>query len=1003
MPAQLLALLNIRVSEKRTASLLIGIMLFGAFGYSFGGTGIEALYFSRYGTAQLPYLYMGLGLLSLVTTLTITGLLGRVPRERMYIIVPLLTAGFIFVAWGVLFSEHQILFPLMWLAKESINTIVSMIAWNSAGAACDSRQAKRLFPIFSAARILGQVLGGLGVGALVESIGAHNLLLVWGGSMLMVFLFSQALLKSQLPPEPARRKYRKNRRGPSFVKEMQKGWEYVRRSPLMLWISLASILFSVLYFSVALPFSRTAANTYPSENELARFIGYFNGIMTAATFLTSLLLANRLFARWGIMNMLLVFPVLYLLGFGTLIVNETFAILSIFRFAQMLWLTGICDAAWQSMFSAVPAEKRDQVNAFLNGVPEQAGVFLAGGILLVGAQAFSAQQLYSVGLVTAAVTTYVIYKAARAYGGALADTLREGRPDIFSRPRGAPIDAVAMRLLTENLKSRDVSLRKLAAEILAETPGAARLLIPALHDSDSQIRIAALRGLVATPEAVPQIVPLLAAPEAGVRAQAVRTLRTHNAPPPNLGGLLEPLLQNSDPLVQVEAALGLLHRAGKHSLAESTLRHLAASLDVDIRIAALNAMAEWGDAEAFKFISTELNNRSASSSSRRAAAQALASSGRGAIPVLVFALADEDEAVSDAAAWALGQFGARAESAALNALEDEFRSNGALLAFENMSVGHLKEKLKKFAQQQIANALKYHEFARLIPAQTERLALLHNSLQARAQSEALQALRAIALTGHRDSFRVILDNLHSRDGNQRANALEMLESIPEAPVVRPLLSIWEFAEPTEIDTARIARSVTKLLTSRDTWLQACAAFAAHELPEAYAALEECIKTTDNSLIRELFPQGEAMHHIASLPVMERVLLLRHVPLLADLSPSDLQRVAAISSEDRVAAGEVVFEQGDPGDKMFVIVRGEVRIISESDGVEKEVARRGVGDVVGEMSLISGEPRSATLIADTDMQFLCLDRRSFEGLLRERPEVSLAVMRELCKRLKDMMK
>ncbi len=105
----------------------------------------------------------------------------------------------------------------------------------------------------------------------------------------------------------------------------------------------------------------------------------------------------------------------------------------------------------------------------------------------------------------------------------------------------------------------------------------------------------------------------------------------------------------------------------------------------------------------------------------------------------------------------------------------------------------------------------------------------------------------------------------------------------------------------------------------------------------------------------------------------------------------------------MAAGEVVFEQGDPGDKMFVIVRDEVRVISESDGVEKELARRGVGDVVGEMSLVSGDSRSATLIAETDMQFLCLDRRSFEGLLRERPEVSLAVMRELCVRLKDMMK
>ena len=66
-----------------------------------------------------------------------------------------------------------------------------------------------------------------------------------------------------------------------------------------------------------------------------------------------------------------------------------FPIIIIFRFAQMLWLSGIADAAYQTMFSAVPPEKRDQVNAFLNGVPEQAGVFLAGGILIIGETSFN--------------------------------------------------------------------------------------------------------------------------------------------------------------------------------------------------------------------------------------------------------------------------------------------------------------------------------------------------------------------------------------------------------------------------------------------------------------------------------------------------------------------------------------------------------------------------------------------------------------------------------------
>jgi len=59
-------------------------------------------------------------------------------------------------------------------------------------------------------------------------------------------------------------------------------------------------------------------------------------------------------------------------------------------------------------------------------------------------------------------------------------------------------------------------------------------------------------------------------------------------------------------------------------------------------------------------------------------------------------------------------------------------------------------------------------------------------------------------------------------------------------------------------------------------------------------------------------------------------------------------------------------------------------------------------VVGEMAIISGHPRMATVIAAGEARLLALERLSFESLLRERPEVSLAVMRELCSRLQQMM-
>ena len=84
--------------------------------------------------------------------------------------------------------------------------------------------------------------------------------------------------------------------------------------------------------------------------------------------------------------------------------------------------------------------------------------------------------------------------------------------------------------------------------------------------------------------------------------------------------------------------------------------------------------------------------------------------------------------------------------------------------------------------------------------------------------------------------------------------------------------------------------------------------------------------------------------------------------------------------------------------------GEVKImIQQNNDSEKEIARRKKNDVVGEMSILSGEPRIASLLAAEETHFLCLDKKSFEGLIRERPEIELAVMRVLCERLKEATK
>jgi CRP-like cAMP-binding protein len=134
--------------------------------------------------------------------------------------------------------------------------------------------------------------------------------------------------------------------------------------------------------------------------------------------------------------------------------------------------------------------------------------------------------------------------------------------------------------------------------------------------------------------------------------------------------------------------------------------------------------------------------------------------------------------------------------------------------------------------------------------------------------------------------------------------------------------------------------------------------------------------------------------------MERILFFKRVPLFANLSPADIKQVAAIAQEESFSDGVMIARQGEVGDVMFIIVSGEVRVVVSTDKKDIELARRKPGEYVGEMALVSKEPRSATLTAVGNVRALSIDQKSFESLLRDRSDVSLAVIQVLCERLKQ---
>ena len=136
--------------------------------------------------------------------------------------------------------------------------------------------------------------------------------------------------------------------------------------------------------------------------------------------------------------------------------------------------------------------------------------------------------------------------------------------------------------------------------------------------------------------------------------------------------------------------------------------------------------------------------------------------------------------------------------------------------------------------------------------------------------------------------------------------------------------------------------------------------------------------------------------LATLNLMERVLFLRKVPLFAGLAPQDLERIAEVAAEDAYGDGDTIDVEGEPGTDTHIVVSGAVVVTRNGS----EVARRGQGEVVGEMAIIADQPRMASLVADGDVRLLTIGRRQFTAILRERPDTALAVMRVLVQRLAE---
>ena len=258
------------------------------------------------------------------------------------------------------------------------------------------------------------------------------------------------------------------------------------------------------------------------------------------------------------------------------------------------------------------------------------------------------------------------------------------------------------------------------------------------------------------------------------------------------------------------------------------------------------------------------------------------------------------------------------------------------------------------------------------PMEAPYPALLVEVLSQRVAAHRDLVLAGMTVLGTAAAGGVLRRGLASPDADVRAQAIEALDSIGERRLGRALADL---ADPDATGIPDRDTTLDRLRDDEDPWIR--------------------------RLARRVRPHEDDVTDAADgIGDLETMLQLRRVPLFERLTPEDLQRVAMVASERSFAPEEVLVRQGDPGDELFVILEGRVRIVVTDDqGTSRLIRTYAEGDHIGELAVLRERPRAATMVADGGLvRTLVLDGGGLTAILRERPDAAMAMLATLAERI-----
>jgi hypothetical protein len=1000
-------LLGVEPDERRLVApgLAFAFLALGA--QTVASIAADALFVSTFSLGDLSRFSAIASTIRVVVAFGYAALAARIATARLDRVLLALTAV-LFVASGALTrgGGREIIYAVC-LLQLLLPPLLPLFAFNAILGCFRPRQAKRILPLVAAAATLGTMAASAGARASASMIGAAPLFFV-AAAMCLPALPIPSLLAARATEAGVGEAPIVRGSAPGFVATIQGTLRDFRDVPVARLVVLVAIASSAGSTFADFAFKAALKAEY-SRDALAAFLGTFNVLSNGLVLLVQLFVASRFVGRFGVRASLQAAPA-SLVAFGPLFgLVPGVPVAVTVKLSDLVTRYGLGGSTADLVLTPAPPPVRTRAKVFVKGVASPLGALISSLALTAFGEHGPSHAVLAIMLAVSGLLGLVIaHDARRAYTMALSAALGEGRISLDVSPASAA--AVKTELLHILRVACERGDRKEAARVLAVM-------------SDRVFSLADLEGVVTAARTDPEIrrsavraALLLAQPGEGDRLLAL-------APPDDDPAIERDVLEGARergakiPRERLDRAitLGASHEQGAPLWGEAhvslaaidlvaglkPLRKAALEADSPRRAAAMRGIGLVGDTRAER----EVLRGMASSDAHvfaEAAAAAVRLDAQGAIETLVARLSTGPHVRPCARALALA--GPRAVNALVAALPTT-RGEKAILptavASGTSVTGTIRAArvLARLGPEGATRALeRYGDVGYRARNAIARAfaAVSQNSVGAMDPKVVLDAMELtvayaeglveglagalpglfraevahrIGETGERvlDLASVVGDRpliararaaLH-RDARDRENALELLENVLPRPLAARTVALLDAAEAATRPSVPVAVAPRATF---DGWLEKCRRFD-----------------------QKALGSDEAM-----LPILERVLILRDASLFAGLSGEELYPVAEISEPVHVDAGQAVVREGDPGDALFVVANGKLSV--ERGG--NRLREIGPGAAFGELALLDGAPRAASVIAIDSARLLRIPRAEFEALLDESPELARGVIRTL---------